>query len=191
MPLNNLFFTKWIFLFLAHYTFPPDFLWYRGFVRTNKVSNWALHKYIERHNIKTEHLIEKKSTKWKSRFRVEDTAMWQHILELIVEDLYPTFIIRYVNTKNYKWYFTIIRIEYLLHEWYSNLFQVITPSKEFITQLYFKNDVPPSYEDYIVNRATQFPSSDVRTSSGRNINFNLVIDVWSIGNSHTENSFPW
>ena len=109
--------------------------------------------------------------------------MWQHILELIVEDLYPTFIIRYVNTKNYKWYFTIrpVRIEYLLHEWYSNLFQVITPSKEFITQLYFKNDVPPSYEDYIVNRATQFPSSDVRTSSGRNINFNLVIDVWSIG----------
>ena len=39
LPLNNLFFTKWIFLFLAHYTFPPDFLWYRGFVRTNKVSN--------------------------------------------------------------------------------------------------------------------------------------------------------
>ena len=75
----------------------------------------------------------------------------------------------------------------MLHEWYSNykrlptLFQVITPSKEFITQLYFKNDVPPSYEDYIVNRATQFPSSDRRTSSGRNINFNLVIDVWFIG----------
>ena len=56
-------------------------------------------------HIETKYSIGKKvekSTKWKYRFRVEDTAMWQHILELIVEDRYPTFIIRYVNIVHKK-----------------------------------------------------------------------------------------
>ena len=55
-------------------------------------------------------------------------------------------------------------------------FQVITNKKEFVTQLYFKNDVPPSYEDYVRGRETQFPSEITRNRSGRNIVFNIVMN---------------
>ena len=55
-------------------------------------------------------------------------------------------------------------------------FQVITNNKELVTQLYFKNDVPPSYEDYVRGRETQFPSKITRNLSGRKIVFNIVID---------------
>ena len=55
-------------------------------------------------------------------------------------------------------------------------FQVITNNKELITQLYFKNDVPPSYEDYVRGRETQFPSKITTNRSGRKIVFNIVMD---------------
>ena len=56
-------------------------------------------------------------------------------------------------------------------------YKVITPSKTLTTQLYFKNDVPPSYEDYVNGRQSQFPSSITRTSDGRNVRFDLVMDT--------------
>ena len=46
-----------------------------------------------------------------------------------------------------------------------------------MTQLYFYNDVPPSYEDYVEGRQSQFPSSIVRSDSGRKIYFDVVMDV--------------
>merc|ERR1711997_1179548 len=46
----------------AHYTFPPDFLWYRGFVRTNKVSNVAKVQF-HWHNILLDRKKLKESTK--------------------------------------------------------------------------------------------------------------------------------
>ena len=58
----------------------------------------------------------------------------------------------------------------------SSIFKVITPTKELVTQLYFRNDVPPSYEDYVVGRETQFPTNIINTQSGRQINFDLVMD---------------
>ena len=55
--------------------------------------------------------------------------------------------------------------------------QVFGGGKELTTQLYFQNDVPPSYEDYVANRSSQFPQKVQATSSGRTITFDLVMDV--------------
>ena len=56
------------------------------------------------------------------------------------------------------------------------IFKAITPTKVLTTQLYFRNDVPPSYEDYVKGRDTQFPASIRTTRSGRKIKFDLVMD---------------
>merc|ERR1712179_178339 len=96
------------------YTFPPDYLWYRGFVVTNKNGKYSY------------------------------------------EATYPgTYSGRPIPHIHYK---------------------VITNNKELVTQLYFKNDVPPSYEDYVRGRETQFPSKITRNLSGRKTVFNIVID---------------
>ena len=58
---------------------------------------------------------------------------------------------------------------------------MISSGKELVTQLYFPNDVPPSYEDYVVGRESQFPSKIVGYGSGRKINFNIVMDVILFG----------
>jgi len=54
--------------------------------------------------------------------------------------------------------------------------KAITPTKELTTQLYFRNDVPASYEDYVRGRDSQFPANIRATRSGRKINFDLVMD---------------
>lgn len=54
--------------------------------------------------------------------------------------------------------------------------KVITPTKVLTTQLYFRNDVPPSYEDYVKGRDSQFPTNIRTIRSGRNIEFDLVMD---------------
>jgi len=56
-------------------------------------------------------------------------------------------------------------------------YKVFGGGKELTTQLYFQNDVPPSYEDYVANRSSQFPQKVQATSSGRTITFDLVMDV--------------
>jgi len=97
------------------YTFPNDYLWYRGFVRTDKNGKYS---YVA---------------------------------------TYPgTYSGRPIPHIHYK---------------------VITPTKTLTTQLYFKNDIPPSYEDYVNGRQSQFPSSMTRTSDGRNVRFDLVMDT--------------
>jgi len=95
------------------YTFPPDYLWYRGYVLTDKNGKYSF------------------------------------------EGTYPgTYSGRPIPHIHMK---------------------VITDKKELTTQLYFKNDVPPSYEDYVQNRETQFPKRITRNQSGRKIMFDLVI----------------
>jgi len=96
------------------YTFPPDYLWYRGFVLTDKNGKYS-------------------------------------------------FVGTYPGTYSGR---PIPHIHY----------KVITASKELVTQLYFRNDVPPSYEDYVVGRDSQFPRNITATQSGRMINFDIVMD---------------
>ena len=98
----------------VHYTFPPDFLWYRGFLKTD-----ANGKY--------------------------------------------SYVATYPGTYDLR---PIIHVHY----------RIITPTKELVTQLYFKDDVPPQYEDYVKGRESQFPSKICGNGSGRNITFNIVMD---------------
>ena len=49
--------------------------------------------------------------------------------------------------------------------------------KELTTQLYFQNDVPKSFEDYVIGKQSQFPQKVKATPTGRNITFDIVIDV--------------
>ena len=55
--------------------------------------------------------------------------------------------------------------------------QAVGGGKELTTQLYFKNDVPPSFEDYVSGRGSQFPQRVQATSRGRKITFDIVMDV--------------
>ena len=55
--------------------------------------------------------------------------------------------------------------------------QAFGGGKELTTQLYFKNDVPPSFEDYVSSRGSQFPQKVQATSRGRTITFDIVMDV--------------
>ena len=59
------------------------------------------------------------------------------------------------------------------------LLQVTAKGTELVTQLYFRTLVPPSYEDYVRNRDTQFPQVDnPATNNGpRNIQFDLAMQV--------------
>ena len=56
-------------------------------------------------------------------------------------------------------------------------FQAFAGGKELTTQLYFENDVPPSFEDYVARRGSQFPQNIRAIRQGRIITFNLVLDV--------------
>jgi len=99
----------------AHYTFPPDTLWYRGFVSTDKNGTYS-------------------------------------------------FVATYPGTYSKR---PIPHIHY----------KVISAGKEFVTQLYFPNDVPPSYQDYVAGRQSQFPSKLIDERSGKKITFDIIMDV--------------
>jgi len=49
-------------------------------------------------------------------------------------------------------------------------------AKEFITQAYFKGGVPPSYEDYVRGRESQFPKVR-RIPDGRRVTMDIRLDV--------------
>jgi len=49
-------------------------------------------------------------------------------------------------------------------------------AKEFITQAYFRGGVPPSYEDYVRGRESQFPDVG-RIPDGRRVTMNIRLDV--------------
>ena len=54
-------------------------------------------------------------------------------------------------------------------------FKVFTKHKEFSTQLYFQDDVPPDYEDYVQGRETQLPQEVVyKVFSSQKIHFRSV-----------------
>ena len=55
--------------------------------------------------------------------------------------------------------------------------QAVGGGKELTTQLFFKNDVPSSFEDYVSGRGSQFPQKVQATSSGRTVTFDIVMDV--------------
>ena len=55
-------------------------------------------------------------------------------------------------------------------------YKVVTPTKELVTQLYFRGDVPPSYEDYVRGRETQFPQGFSATRLGKSVKFDIVLD---------------
>ena len=55
--------------------------------------------------------------------------------------------------------------------------QVLAARTEFVTQLYFHNDVPRSYEDYVTGRNSQFPTQITKYLSGRRITFNIIMDL--------------
>ena len=55
--------------------------------------------------------------------------------------------------------------------------KVITKIKELTTQIYFRDHIPPAYEDYVKGRDTQYPQSiSWRKPWGRLIEFDLVMD---------------
>lgn len=56
-------------------------------------------------------------------------------------------------------------------------FKVITPTKELTTQLYWRDDIPRSYEDYVAGREFQFPTKITATPSGRIMRFDLVMEL--------------
>ena len=45
---------------------------------------------------------------------------------------------------------------------------------ELVTQLYFENNVPPSFEDRVKGRKTQFPQQVTATEKGRDVRFDIV-----------------
>jgi len=55
--------------------------------------------------------------------------------------------------------------------------KVFTQIKEFTTQLYFKDDVPPGFEEMVENRQSQFPSKMfLRPDGTMVVIFNIVLD---------------
>jgi len=51
-------------------------------------------------------------------------------------------------------------------------YKVTAKGREFITQAYFKGGVPPSYEDYVKGRESQFPKVQANRN-GRRVTFNV------------------
>jgi len=51
-------------------------------------------------------------------------------------------------------------------------YKVTAKGREFITQAYFKGGVPPSYEDYVKGRESQFPKVQA-SRNGRMVTFNV------------------
>merc|ERR1712141_109773 len=47
-------------------------------------------------------------------------------------------------------------------------YKVFDGRKELTTQLYFQNDVPKSFEDYVIGKQSQFPQKVKATPTGRN-----------------------
>ena len=56
-------------------------------------------------------------------------------------------------------------------------YKVFGGGKEFTTQLYFRDDLPRGYQSYRRTRGTQFPQRIQATSNGRDITFDVVMDV--------------
>ena len=44
------------------------------------------------------------------------------------------------------------------------LIQVVTPEKEFISQIYFKDDIPQSYETYVMRYGEVLPVEEGKSS---------------------------
>ena len=59
------------------------------------------------------------------------------------------------------------------------MIKVFDGQKELTTQLYFHNDVPPSFEDYVKGRDSQFPQKIKPSCNGRIITFDVVLDKFS------------
>ena len=60
---------------------------------------------------------------------------------------------------------------------YFNHVQVFDGKKELTTQLYFENDVPRDFEDYVKRRQSQFPQKILATKNQRIITFDVVLDT--------------
>ena len=55
--------------------------------------------------------------------------------------------------------------------------KVITKIKELTTQIYFRDNIPPAYTDYVMGRETQYPQKiSPRKPAGRIIEFDIVMD---------------
>ena len=120
-------------------------------------------------------------------YRMEDTPTLLHILQHTTQDQYHTFITRYSHMIKTNLLFSILRKHCLWHEYdlgtkISFLTQqVVTTAKELITHLYFENDVPQSYENYVIGRDSQFPTTMTSNKLGRTIIYNIVMDqIWYI-----------
>jgi len=105
----------------------------------------------------------------------------------------PDGEVRYTTPPEKLWYRGQTRTnmdgEYRFHGTYPGLYdlrpiihyhiKVIARGKELITQMYFRDDVPPQYEDYVKGRETQFPTVTYRkcNDGSRNIFFDIVMDI--------------
>ena len=58
--------------------------------------------------------------------------------------------------------------------------KAITRIKELTTQIYFRDHIPPAYEDYVKGRDTQYPKRILYYPWGRLIEFDIVMDYWNI-----------
>merc|ERR1712223_343005 len=56
-------------------------------------------------------------------------------------------------------------------------YKVFDGKKELTTQLYFENDVPKNFEDYVARRPSQFPQKIIATKDERIISFDVVLDT--------------
>ena len=63
---------------------------------------------------------------------------------------------------------------------YRVFIKAITKIKELTTQIYFRDHIPPAYEDYVIGRDTQYPKRILYYPSGRLIEFDIVLDYWNI-----------
>jgi len=99
---------------------------------------------------------------------------------------------RYTFPPDYLWYrgqrTTKKNGRYWFHATYPGVYEqrpiphyhikVEARGREFITQIYFKDDIPPSYEDYVRGRESQYPRVWQRSVDGtRYVVFNVVLDI--------------
>ena len=56
-------------------------------------------------------------------------------------------------------------------------YKVYGGGKEFTTQLYFRGDVPTDFRNYVSMRGTQYPQSIQDRYLGRDVTFDVVMDV--------------
>jgi len=55
-------------------------------------------------------------------------------------------------------------------------YKVTDKNIELVTQLYFEGEIPPTYENYVNGRETQFPMRDYKKNGIRFIRFDIVMD---------------